>query len=172
MRGVEPIEAIFDLLLEENGTVDAIYFEMSEEDVRTAMAAPWVAFDCDAPGVQPEGVLGARMIHPRAYGSFPRILGRYVREQNVLRLEEAVRKMTSLPAQRLGIRDRGLLRAGFHADVTVFDPRTVIDRATFEDPHRFSEGIRHVFVNGEPVIEDGRPTGRLPGRILRGPGSR
>ncbi len=170
MRGADPIEAMFDLLVEENGSVDAIYFEMAEEDVRGALGAPWVSFNCDAPGVQPEGILGAKMIHPRAYGSFPRILGRYVREERLLRLEEAVRKMTSLPAQRIGLRDRGLLRPGFFADLTVFNPESVIDRATFEDPHRFSDGIVHVFVNGEMVVESGRPTGKLPGRILRGPG--
>jgi N-acyl-D-aspartate/D-glutamate deacylase len=171
-RGVDPIEAMFDLLVEENGTVDAIYFAMSEKDVRTAMATPWVSFNCDAPGAQPEGVLGERMTHPRAYGTFPRILGRYVREEKVLTLEDAVRKMTSLAAQRIGIRDRGLLRRGFFADVTVFDPKTVIDRATFERPHQFSEGVVYVFVNGQAVVEQGRVTQRLPGRILRGPGYR
>jgi dihydroorotase/N-acyl-D-amino-acid deacylase len=169
MRGVDPLDAIFDLLISEDGTVDAIYFQMSEDDVRAAMASPFVSFDCDAPGVQPEGPLGQRMIHPRAYGTFPRILGRYVRDAKVLGLEEAIRKMTSLPARRLGLRDRGLLAPGMAADVTVFDAAKVIDVATFEEPHRFSEGIVHVLVNGEPVIEGGRPTGRLPGRILRGP---
>lgn len=172
MRGKDPIETIFDLLVEEDGTVDAIYFIMSEEDVRLAAAAPFVSFDCDAPGVQPQGLLGARMIHPRAYGSFPRVLGRFVREEKGLGLEDAVRKMTSLPASRLGLPDRGLLRAGYQADVTVFDPKTIVDRATFESPHRFSEGVVHVFVNGEAVVENGRITGKLPGRILRGPGYR
>jgi len=171
MRGDDPIEALFDLLVEENGTVDAIYFIMSEEDVKLAMASPFVAFNCDAPGVQPEGILGSRMIHPRSYGSFPRILGRYVREEKVLRLEDAIRKMTSLAAQRIGLRDRGLLRPGYFADVTVFDPAAVADRATFEAPHRYSEGIVHVFVNGEPVVESARITGLLPGRILKGPGT-
>jgi N-acyl-D-aspartate/D-glutamate deacylase len=169
-RGVDPIEAMFQLLVEENGLVDAVYFEMSEDDVRLAMATSWVAFNCDAPGVRPDGILGETMIHPRAYGSFPRILGRYVRQEKLLRLEDTVRKMTSLPAQRLGLRDRGLLRAGFYADVTVFDPAKVIDRATFEAPHQFSEGVVHVFVNGQQVIDGGRPTDRLPGRVLRGPG--
>jgi N-acyl-D-aspartate/D-glutamate deacylase len=169
-RRGDPLEVLFDLLVEEEGTVDAVYFLMSEEDVRLAVADPSVAFNCDAPGVQPEGALGARMIHPRAYGSFPRILGRYVREEKLLSLEEAVRKMTSLPARRLGLHDRGLLRPGLAADITVFDPARIADRATFEAPHRLSEGIVYVLVNGEPVVEAGRPTGRLPGRVLRGPG--
>jgi N-acyl-D-aspartate/D-glutamate deacylase len=172
MRGVDPVTAMFDLLVEENGSVDTVYFSMSEDDVRLAMTQPWVSFNCDAAGVTPDGLLGRSMTHPRAYGSFPRILGRYVRDAGLLRLEEAVRKMTSLPAQRLGLRDRGLLRPGLFADIAVFDPVAVIDRATFEDPHRYSEGVVHVFVNGQPVVEGGRPTGRLPGRILRGPGWR
>jgi dihydroorotase/N-acyl-D-amino-acid deacylase len=172
LRGTDPIDTIFDLLVEENGAVDTVYFTMSEENVRRELEVPWIAFNCDAPGVRPEGPLGASMTHPRAYGTFPRILGRYVREEQILRLEDAVRRMTSLAAQRIGLRDRGLLRAGFYADVTVFDPATVNDRATFESPHRYSEGIVHVLVNGVPVIESGRITERRPGRILRGPGYR
>jgi dihydroorotase/N-acyl-D-amino-acid deacylase len=172
LRGVDPIDALFDLLVEENGSVDAIYFLMSEDDVRAAAAAPFVAFNCDAPGLRPDGVLGAEMTHPRAYGTFPRLLGKYVREDKVLRLEDAIRKMTSLPAQRLGLTDRGILRPGAYADVTVFDPAKVIDRATFEAPHQFSEGIVYVFVNGRPVVDEGRVTDYLPGRILRGPGYR
>src|SRR5439155_10821957 len=116
-----------------------IDFEMSEEDVRTAMQQPWVAFDCDAEGRRPDGILGSVMTHPRAYGTFPRILGRYVREQKLLRLEEAVRRMTSLAARRIGLQDRGLLRPGSYADITVFDPAKVIDRATFEAPHQYAE---------------------------------
>jgi N-acyl-D-amino-acid deacylase len=172
MRGVDPFEAMFDLLVEENGAVSCVYFAMSEEDVRTAMVTPWVAFNCDAGAVSPEGVLGLSSTHPRAYGTFPRILGRYVRDDKVLRLEDAVRKMTSLPAQKLGLRDRGLLRPGMFADITVFDPEKVIDRATFDAAHQYSEGIVHVFVNGAPVVDQGKITSRLPGRILRGPGYR
>jgi dihydroorotase/N-acyl-D-amino-acid deacylase len=172
MRGVDPFEAMFDLLVEENGAVSCVYFAMSEEDVRTAMATPWVAFNCDAGGVSPEGVLGLSSTHPRAYGTFPRILGRYVREDKVLRLEDAVRKMTSLAAQKLGLRDRGLLRPGMFADITVFDPDKVIDLATFDAAHQYSAGIVHVFVNGAPVVDQGKITDRLPGRILRGPGYR
>jgi len=171
-RGVDPFTAMFDLLQDENGTVSAIYFEMSEDDVRTAMQQPWVAFDCDAEGRRPDGVLGSVMTHPRAYGTFPRILGRYVREQKLLRLEEAVRRMTSLAARRIGLQDRGLLRPGLYADITVFDPAKVIDRATFEAPHQYAEGIVHVFVNGQPVLQAGQVTAWLPGRLLRGPGYR
>ena len=172
LRGKDPIETMFDLLVEENGSVDCVYFAMSEDDVRAAMTAPWVSFNCDNAGVSPEGVLGASSCHPRAYGTFPRVLGVYVRQEKVLRLEDAVRKMTSLPAQKLGLRDRGLLRPGMYADITVFDPEKVIDRATFDAPHQFSEGIVHVFVNGVPVVDQGKITGRVPGRILRGPGYR
>jgi N-acyl-D-aspartate/D-glutamate deacylase len=172
LRGKDPIETMFDLLVEENGSVDCVYFAMSEDDVRAAMAAPWVAFNCDNAGVSPEGILGASSCHPRAYGTFPRVLGVYVRQEKVLRLEDAVRKMTSLPAQKLGLRDRGLLRPGMYADITVFDPDKVIDRATFDAPHQFSEGIVHVLVNGVAVVDQGKITGRLPGRILRGPGYR
>jgi dihydroorotase/N-acyl-D-amino-acid deacylase len=172
MRGVDPFDAMFDLLVEEKGSVSCVYFAMSEEDVRVAMATPWVAFNCDASGVSPEGVLGLSSTHPRAYGTFPRVLGRYVRDEKVLRLEDAVRKMTSLPAQKLGLRDRGLLRPGMYADITVFDPEKVIDRATFDAAHQYSEGIVHVFVNGAPVVDQGKITDRLPGRILRGPGYR
>ncbi len=172
MRCVDPVDAMFDLLVEESGSVDCVYFGMSEEDVRIAIAAPWVAFNCDSSGVSPDGVLGASNCHPRAYGTFPRILGRYVREEKVLRLEEAVRRMTSLPAQKLGLRERGLLRPGMYAYVTVFDPDRVIDRATFDAPHQYCAGIVHVFVNGVPVVDQGKITDRRPGRILRGSGYR
>ncbi len=171
-RSVDPFTAMFDLLQDEDGTVSTIYFEMSEDDVRTAMVQPWVAFDCDSEARRPDGVLGSSMTHPRAYGTFPRILGRYVREQKLLRLEDAVRKMTSLAARRIGLQDRGLLRPGLYADITVFDPARVIDRSTFESPHQYSEGIVHVFVNGQAVVQAGQITERLPGRMLRGPGYR
>jgi len=171
-RHVDAIDAMFDLLLEEGGTIDTVYFSMSEEDVKQAMAAPYVSFDCDAAGVRPDGTLGASLTHPRAYGSFPRVLGRYVRDEHVLGLEEAVRKMTSLPAHRIGLADRGLVRTGLFADLTIFDPARVSDRATFEAPQQLSDGIVHVIVNGKPVIENGKATGALPGRILLGPGYR
>jgi dihydroorotase/N-acyl-D-amino-acid deacylase len=171
-RHVDAIDAMFDLLIEEGGTIDTVYFSMSEEDVKRAMAAPYVSFDCDAAGVRPDGTLGASLTHPRAYGSFPRVLGRYVRDEHLLGLEEAVRKMTSLPAHRIGLADRGLVRTGLFADLTIFDPARVIDRATFEAPQQLSDGIVHVIVNGKPVIENGKATGARPGRILLGPGYR
>ncbi|HYV19397.1 MAG TPA: D-aminoacylase [Verrucomicrobiae bacterium] len=172
LRHVDAIDAMFDLLLEEGGTIDTVYFVMSEDDVRKALVAPYVSFDCDAAGVRPDGTLGASLTHPRAYGSFPRVLGRYVRDQHALGLEEAVRKMTSLPAHRIGLVDRGLVRQGLFADLTIFDPAKVIDRATFEAPQQLSDGIVHVIVNGRPVIENGKATGATPGRILLGPGYR
>ncbi len=166
-RGAEPIETFFDLLIEEEARVRATYWWMSEEDVETIMRAPWVAFGTDGMAVAPTGPLSRGKPHPRYYGTFPRILGRFVRERGILSLEEAIRKATSLPAQRLGLRDRGLLREGFWADIVVFDPETIIDRATYDDPHRFPEGIAHVVVNGVPVIDRGRHTGARPGRVLR-----
>jgi dihydroorotase/N-acyl-D-amino-acid deacylase len=133
------------------------------------MRQPWITFSTDAPGVDPAAP-GGILVHPRAYGTYPRILGRYVREQGVLPLEEAVRKMTSAVADRLGLRDRGQVRPGFFADVVVFDPRAVGDRATFDEPHRLSVGIRDVWVNGERVLDNGAHTGATPGRPVYGPG--
>lgn len=167
LTGKEPADAVFDLLAEENGSVPAVYFLMSEEDVRYAMKIPWVSVGSDGSAVRPDGILGDGKPHPRWYGTFPRILGRYVRQDQVLKLEDAVRKMTSLNAEKLGLADRGLLREGMKADITVFDPMRVIDRATFADPHQYPEGIEFVMVNGVPVLENGRHLGARPGRILR-----
>jgi N-acyl-D-amino-acid deacylase len=171
-RGVAPEDTLMDLLVEEEGNVSAIYFIMTEEDVKEAMKLPWVSIGSDGTAVRSDGVLGQGRPHPRWYGTFPRVLGKYVREEKVLTLEEAIRKMTSLPAAQLRLTDRGLLKVGMAADVVVFDPERVIDRATFEDPHRYAEGIDIVMVNGEVVIDEGRHTGATPGRVLRGPGSR
>jgi N-acyl-D-amino-acid deacylase len=168
-RGAAPEDALMDLLIEEEGNVGAIYFSMIEEDVKTAMKLPWVSIGSDGTAVSPEGILGRGKPHPRFYGTFPRILGKYVREEKILTLEDAVRKMTSLPAARLRLSDRGLLRAGMAADVVVFDPERVIDRATFDEPHRYAEGIDVVVVNGQVVLDEGRHTGASPGRVLRGP---
>jgi N-acyl-D-aspartate/D-glutamate deacylase len=140
---------------------------MSEEDVRYAMKLPWVSVGSDGAAVRPDGVLGGGRPHPRCYGTFPRILGKYVREEHVLTLEDAVRKMTSLNAEKIGITTRGLLKEGKKADITIFDPRSVIDRATFEDPHQYPSGIEHVIVNGVPVVENGVHLGTKPGKILR-----
>ncbi|MEE9219237.1 MAG: D-aminoacylase [Acidobacteriota bacterium] len=168
-RGADPLDVLLDLILEEKDRAGGIYFEMSEEDIRTALLRPWVSIVTNSPAVSPDGVLGQVRPHPRAYGSFPRILGRYVREEALLSWEEAVRRMTSLPASKVGLRNRGLLREGYWADIVIFDPETVADRATFEEPARLPVGIETVLVNGEIVMEQGRHTGRLPGRILRGP---
>jgi dihydroorotase/N-acyl-D-amino-acid deacylase len=169
-RGRDPIETIFDILLADRSRTGAIYFSMNEDDLRAAMGTWWVAVNTDYPGVAPDGPFGDIRPHPRAYGSFSRILGRYVRELRLMSLEAAIRKMTSLGAQRVRIIDRGLLRPGMFADVTVFDPETVADRATFEQPHQPSAGFAYVFVNGAKVLDHGKLTAARPGRGLRGPG--
>lgn len=169
-RGRDPVETLFDIVIADRGRTDAVYSSMSERDVQAALKTGWVAVNTDAGGVAPDGPLSARSTHPRAYGAFPRILGRYVRELELLPLELAVRKMTSLAAQRVGLLDRGLLRPGMAADITVFDPHAVADRATFERPHQLSAGIEHVFVNGQAVLRRGALTAARPGRGLRGPG--
>ena len=143
---------------------------MSEENVRRQIALPWVSFDSDAASMAPEGVFLQNSTHPRAYGNFARLLGRYVREEGVIPLEEAVRKLTSLPAANLRIPDRGQLAEGYFADVVVFDPATIIDHATYEDAHQLATGVTHVFVNGVMVLEDSEPTGAMSGRFVRGPG--
>lgn len=150
--------------------MSAARFGMSESDVALAVQQPWVSFDCDSQGSSPEGLLGTWHPHPRAYGTFPRILRKYVREEKKLTLEEAIRKMTSLPAQRMRFIDRGVLKAGMWADVVVFDPEKIRDLATFEKPNQLSEGMDFVLVNGSPVIAEGRMTGKLPGKVIRGPG--
>lgn len=164
------IETAFDLVLSERQRVGTIYFLMDEENVRLNLRQPWIKFGTDAGGVDPERAQG--LVHPRAYGTFTRILGRYVRDEGVIPLEDAIRKMTSAVTTRLHIQDRGVLREGMYADVVVFDPATIADRATFEEPHRLSVGVRHVFVNGIAVVRDGVHTGAKPGRALRGPGWR
>ena len=168
--GIDPLEALFDIVIKDNGNTGAIYFSMNESDVRDAVGHWWTSFCTDYGAVATDGMLSEDRVHPRVYGSFTRILGRYVRQHGVLSLESAIRKMTSLPAQRVGLNDRGILRPGMAADVVVFDPNTVLDRATFEDPHQYSEGMRYVLVNGELVLDDGAITDRRPGRGLRGPG--
>jgi N-acyl-D-amino-acid deacylase len=168
----EPIDMMLDILVADSGRTGAVFFSMSEQDVQVALAQSWTSFCTDAGQRAVDGPLSEGKPHPRAYGSFPRILGKYVREERLLPIEEAIRKMTSLPANRVGLLDRGILRPGMFADVVVFDPNTVTDKATFENPHQYSEGIEQVFVNGVVVWEDGAHTGALPGRGLRGPGYR
>jgi dihydroorotase/N-acyl-D-amino-acid deacylase len=169
-RHQDPIDALFDLVTAERARTGAIYFIMSEADVDTALKAWWTSFDTDFGGVAPDGPFGSDGVHPRTYGTFTKILGHYVRDQRLMPLEYAVRKMTSLPAQRVGLTDRGLLRPGMFADVTVFDPTTVADRATFDHAHQPSVGVTYVFVNGQKVLDHGALTLARPGRGLRGPG--
>jgi dihydroorotase/N-acyl-D-amino-acid deacylase len=169
MRGdADPIDTCFDLIVEDGGVVFGIYHNMSEDDVTTVMRRPWVAISSDASSIQPEGPLGEGVPHPRSYGTNPRVLGKYAREEKVLTLEDAVRKMTSLPAQVIRLSDRGFLREGYWADVVVFDPRTVRDTATFEQPEQYPVGIEHVLVNGVPVVRAGEHTGAKPGKAVRG----
>ena len=170
MRRTDAIDALFDLLVEDKGFTSVAVFGMSEADVALALRQPWVSINNDSQGTAPDGLLGQEHPHPRAYGTFPRILRKYVREERRLTLEDAIRKFTSLPAQRMRLADRGVLKAGMWADVVVFDPATVRDRATFAAPNQLAEGMRWVLVNGVPVIADGRATGKLPGRVIRGPG--
>jgi N-acyl-D-amino-acid deacylase len=170
MRGTPPEETAVDLVLESEGRVSAVYFLMSEDNLRIKFARPWVSFCSDAASIAPEGRFLERRPHPRAYGSFARLLGRYVREESVLPLEEAIRRLTSLPAENLRIEDRGRLREGFYADVVVFNPETIQDHATFAEPHQYATGMVHVFVNGMQVLADGEHTEALPGRVVRGPG--
>jgi N-acyl-D-amino-acid deacylase len=166
----DPIETLFDFIVADSARTSRVVFAMTEEDLRMAMGQPWVSFCDDASSRALDGPLFEGRPHPRAYGSFPRILAKYVRESKILTLEDAIRKMTSLAAQRVGIKDRGILKQGFYADLVMFDPETVTDKATFENPHQYSEGMSLVIVNGKLVWENGKFTGNLPGRILRGPG--
>jgi dihydroorotase/N-acyl-D-amino-acid deacylase len=171
-RGRDPVETLFDILLADHSRTGAIYFSMNEQDLQAAMKTWWVAVNTDYGGVAPDGPFSDIRPHPRTYGSFTRILGRYVREQKLMPLEYAIRKMTSLAAQRVGLTERGLVRPGMFADLTVFNPKTVIDRATFENPHQTSVGIEYVLVNGQIVLRNGQLTTARPGRGLRGPGYR
>lgn len=171
-EGKDPLDALIDLVLADNANVGRVTFSMSEDDVKTALAHPLVAMGTDSGARAEDGIFSLEKSHPRAWGSAARILGRYVRDEKVLRLEEAIRKMTSLPASRMGLADRGMLRPGMAADVVAFDPATVRDRSTYADPLHYSEGIPYVCVNGELVVDGGRITAARPGRALKGPGSR
>lgn len=168
-RGGDPVEAAFELLLAEGGRGSMILFQIDEADLRRALRHPHVMIGSDGSALAPYGELGAGKPHPRNYGTFPRVLGEYVREQRLLRLAHAVHKMTGLPARRLGLRDRGIVREGARADLVVLDADRVADRATYQDPHRYPSGIEHVLVNGRFVIKDGEHTGSLPGRVLTPP---
>jgi N-acyl-D-amino-acid deacylase len=170
MRGTDPAETILDLIVEDGSRIGTVYFNQSEDIVRKASLLPWASFNSDEASLAPEGVFLNSNPHPRAYGSFARVLARYVRDEQVLTLQEAVRKLAALPAQVLKIDRRGELREGFYADVVVFDPDTIQDHATFAEPHQYATGMVHVFVNGEQVLKDGEHTGATPGRAVWGPG--
>jgi N-acyl-D-amino-acid deacylase len=170
LRGTSPEAAMMDLVIEDHSAVAAVYFVMSEANVRAKIAQPWMSFCSDEASLLPEGVFLEFNPHPRAYGNFARLLGRYVRDEGIISLEEAIRRLTSLPAMNLKIRERGLLKAGYFADIVAFDPVAIQDHASYDEPHRLSTGVAHVFVNGEAVLRDGKHTGATPGRFVRGPG--
>jgi len=169
-RGTPPVETAMDLVIEDGSRVGAIYFLMSEENVRKQIALPWVSFDSDAGSIAPEGVFLKSSPHPRTYGAFARLLGKYVREEKIIPLAEAVRRLTSLPAENLRLDRRGWLKPGYYADAVVFDPAKIQDHATYEKPHQYATGVMHVLVNGVPVIKDAEHTGAKPGQVVRGPG--
>jgi len=169
VRGLDPLDAVFELLRDAQGVASVIMFQLDETDLRRALAHPHVMIGSDGSALATSGEMSAGKPHPRSYGTFPRVLGEYAREQRVLTLPEAVHKMTGMPARRLGLRDRGVIRVGARADLVVFDPKRVADRATFENPHRYPTGVEHVLVNGSVVIKDGDHTGSLPGRVLTPP---
>ncbi len=169
-RKKSPAETIIDLVVEDGSRVETVYFLMSEDNVKKQIALPWISFCSDAGSLEPEGLFLKRQPHPRAYGNFARLLGKYVRDEKVIPLQEAIRKLTSLPADNLGIRDRGRLQVGHFADIVVFDPATIQDHATYDQPHQYATGVQHVFVNGVQVLRDGEHTDARPGRFVRGPG--
>jgi len=166
----DAIDALCDLLIKDKAFTEVAVFGMDEPDVMLALKQPWMSIDNDSQGTAPEGLLGDEHPHPRAYGTFPRILRKYVREEHSLTLPDAIRKFTALPAQKMRLIDRGVLKQGMWADVVVFDPENITDKATFEDPNQLSVGMDYVLVNGVPVIADGKMTGKLPGKVLRGSG--
>jgi N-acyl-D-amino-acid deacylase len=170
MRGASPIDTAMDLVIEDGSRVGTIFFLMSEENVRKEIALPWVSFDSDAGSIAAEGVFLKSNPHPRAYGTFARLLGKYARDEKIISLTEAVRRLTSLPAGNLKLDRRGRLKTGYYADVVVFDPATIQDHATYEKPHQYATGVIHVLVNGVPVIQNGEHTGAKPGQVVRGPG--
>ena len=166
-KNINPFDFVFDLIIEERASVRVVLFSMSEEDMRTVLRSPFSMIGSDSSARATYGILSAGKPHPRAYGTFPRVLGKYTREEKVLTLQEAIRKMTSFPAQKLGLKDRGLIKEGMWADITVFDPNKVIDKATFMTPHQYPEGIEYVIVNGKIVVEKGEHTKEKPGKVLR-----
>jgi N-acyl-D-amino-acid deacylase len=172
MRGKSAEETAMDLVIEDESRVGTVYFLMSEENVRKQLKLPWITFNSDASSLAPEGIFLNSNPHPRAYGNFARLLGKYVRDEKIIPLEQAVHRLTALPAENLKLQKRGALKTGYFADVVVFDPAKIQDHATFEKPHQYSTGVQHVFVNGVQVLKDGEHTGAKPGRVIRGPGGK
>ncbi len=170
LRGTSPVETAMDLVVQDGSRVGTVYFLMSEENVKKQLALPYMSFGSDADSSAPEGVFLKTSTHPRAYGNVARLLGKYVRDEKVISLEEAIYKLTTLPATNLKIKKRGALKEGYFADLALFDPKTIQDNATFEKPMQYATGMQHVFVNGEQVLKDGEHTGALPGKVVRGPG--
>src|SRR5438045_5371468 len=170
MRGKDPIDTAMDLVAEDESRIGAVYFMMSEENVKKELAKPWISFGSDEASQAPEGPFLKSNPHPRAYGNFARVLGKYCRDEKVITLPEAIRRLSALPATNLGLDHRGFLKEGMFADVVVFDPATIADHATFDKPHQYAVGMKHVFVNGVQVIKDGEHTNAKPGRALWGPG--
>jgi N-acyl-D-amino-acid deacylase len=170
-RGTSPAQTAMDLVVEDESRVSTAYFTMSEENLRRELALPWVSFCSDCPAPAAEGEFLRWSTHPRTYGAFARVLGKYVRDERVVPLEEAIRRLSAFPAESLRLADRGRLRPGFFADAVVFDPDQIRDHATYDDPHRYATGVVHVAVNGTLVVRDGEHTGALPGRFVRGPGA-
>jgi len=171
MRGTSPAETILDLVIEDDSNVSTAYFIMTEDNIRKKIAQPWVAFGSDEASLAPEGAFLQSNPHPRAYGNVARLLGKYVRDEQIISLAEAVRRLSAFPARNLKLVDRGMLKTGYFADVVVFDPATIQDHATFEQPHQYSTGVQHVIVNGVPVLLNGEHTGATPGRFVKGPGA-
>ena len=170
MRKTSPVETAMDLVIQDGSRVGTVYFLMSEENVKKQIALPYMSFGSDAESSAPEGVFLKSSTHPRAYGNVARLLGKYVRDEKVITLENAIYKLTSLPASNLKIKKRGTLKLGYYADLALFDPNEIQDHATFDKPQQFSTGMAHVFVNGVQVLKNGEHTGELPGQVVKGPG--
>ncbi|MBD3616671.1 MAG: amidohydrolase family protein [Gracilimonas sp.] len=170
IRNTDPAETIIDLIIENNGDISSVFFVMSEENVRTKIKVPYMSFGSDARSVAAEGEVLESSTHPRTYGTFARLLGKYVRDENVISLEEAIYRLTGLPAKNLKLQKRGYLSEGYFGDIVIFDPATIEDKATFTQPHQYAVGVHHVFVNGVQVLKDGEHTGAMPGQVVRGPG--
>ena len=170
MRGTSPEDTAMDLVVEDGSRVSTAYFVMSEDNIRKQVALPWVSFGSDEESSAPEGVFTGYQQHPRAYGNFARVLAKYVRQESLMSLESAVRKLSALPAETLRIKQRGRLEVGYYADIVAFDPATIQDHATFDQPRQYATGMLHVFVNGVQVLKNGEHTGATPGRAVRGPG--